>query len=159
MDDLICPECGRPNLAEARKCWYCQTELVRLEANQSNLSEPVSKHPASTRNDTAEEPPDVAHEEDIPDWLVKIRNKIKEEQGPQEELPYWKQKDIFGGEKELKRKPPKEKKTHKALGQPDENSSRELAADTRPSADEDLSAHDGDNENLSDELPDGFTKL
>ena len=35
MDEIICPACGRPNLAEAVKCWYCQEILE----NQSQPDE------------------------------------------------------------------------------------------------------------------------
>ena len=33
MDEIICPECGRPNLAEAEKCWYCQVPLVKSDGD------------------------------------------------------------------------------------------------------------------------------
>jgi hypothetical protein len=159
MEDLICPECGRPNLGEAKKCWYCQTVLIRAENHAGAFVE--SEYEAHTAQDTSLDPDPIEPEPeaDIPEWLANIRRKIEVEQGPQEELPYWKQKDIFGGEKQLKPKPVKEKKPPIVPDKNPQQSDQDVEEDSEPIAEEDLDHSEMDDEHLSDELPDGFIKL
>jgi hypothetical protein len=157
MDDIICPECGRPNLPEAIKCWYCQTELTNVMNAQADNMAAVAeeKDPITSPSDYeigTEEP-----EEDIPDWLAKIRQKIEAERRPDEELPFWKQKDIFGGERKIDPKTVKEKRVQKVtVKKPvntDHNNSEE---ETQITSEPDY--HDSI-DNLSNDLPEGFTKL
>jgi hypothetical protein len=82
MDDIICPECGRPNLPEANKCWYCQTELTSVMNEQADNMTSVAGETDSIPTPSDLEPAIEETEEDIPDWLAKIRQKIEAERGP-----------------------------------------------------------------------------
>jgi len=148
MEDIICPECGRPNLEEAKKCWYCQTELS-MSGQDENPGKTTSPSIAA-KVDLTQDPDDNQPEthEDIPEWLARIRKKIEEERGPEEALPYWKQKDIFGGEKKIVTRSSKVKQ---------QNSSEENNNSTDKKDDKDV--QDIDLDNLSNDLPDGFNKL
>lgn len=156
MEDIICPECGRPNLSEAKKCWYCQTELVSLVETPPEDSKLKQDGATPPKVDSPSEP-STDEEQELPEWLARIRKKIEEERGPEEELPYWKQKDIFGGEKKISQKK-KEKRGLTPPGpadQQDQNQSvqeNNLLASSKADSDINL-------EELSDDLPEGFTKF
>ena len=91
-------------------------------------------------------------------WLAKIRKKIEEERGPEEELPYWKQKDIFGGEKKIGQKKSKDKRDQKPpKPEIEKNQNKNLNDGTRPEIDD--TEPQPDFEELSNDLPDGFTKI
>ncbi len=160
MDDIICPECGRPNLSEANKCWYCQTELVSPAENQGMLDEIPGKDPPSSNFNTqpqAKDTEDSVGPEEIPDWLAKIRKKIEEERRPEEELPYWKQKDIFGGEKKVEKKEPKnsqQKKSSEKKAGADEKEKEIIEPETSKQEQSDIDLDD-----LSNDLPEGFKKI
>ena len=68
MDEIICPECGRPNLIEAEKCWYCQVPLVNQKDASEDLSEPggqeTGEEAANKKSPASEE-----NEENLPEWL------------------------------------------------------------------------------------------
>jgi len=166
MEDLICPECGRPNLGEAIKCWYCQTELTKPSSDE-DTAQPVVQENVSDQTDKPEQEQEN-QEEDIPEWLQKIRNRIEEERDPDEELPYWKQKDIFGGEKKVRGKTNRENKSRPAKKSSQQKSEKASKNDNMPvpNAEENLNSKNSPDEpknedlgNLSDELPDGFVKL
>lgn len=157
MEDIICPECGRPNLSEAKKCWYCQTELISLvetppedsTLKQDGATPPKVDSPSELSTD---------EEQELPEWLARIRKKIEEERGPEEELPYWKQKDIFGGEKKIGQKKNKEKRGLTPPGPADQqDQDQSVQENNQPAtskADSDINLED-----LSDDLPEGFTKI
>ena len=157
MDDIICPQCGRPNLGEAKKCWYCQTELVHTEKPIAGKEGIEPNGGSSTAAQTEPEQTMPEKEEDIPEWLARIRKKIENEREPEEELPYWKQKDIFGGEKKLEKKSQKEKRIHrsaKAQNKPiNKTKGMDLQKPIKKSDDE------TEFEDLSNDLPDGFMEL
>jgi hypothetical protein len=157
MDDIICPECGRPNLPEANKCWYCQTELTGVMNEQADNMTSVAGETDSISSPSDIEPAIEETKEDIPDWLAKIRQKIEAERGPDEELPFWKQKDIFGGERKIDAKTQKEKRAQKVTGKkpgkPDGKNSEEEIIDTSEPD------HNDGMDDLSNDLPEGFTKL
>ena len=167
IEDLICPECGRPNLSEAKKCWYCQTELIQPASTESE-NQPETTDIHTTGTDLPEENhPQEEIEENIPEWLLKIRKRIESDRDPEEELPYWKQKDIFGGEKKIKDKTAKDKKSKrtKKSAQPkldfgaDEDQDPSHAPKQAGEIGPEKIARDNTNDDLSDELPDGFVKL
>jgi len=156
MDDIICPECGRPNLIEAKKCWYCQTDLSSIKETMADNEPPVQEEPTPTQAQPEMDTP-AEEDEEIPEWLTKIRKKIEEERGPEEELPYWKQKDIFGGDKKIAAKSSKVKHTPKtrANNPKQEDSSERKTNTTKPeNSFENIGLDD-----LSNDLPDGFTEL
>ena len=169
MEDLICPECGRPNLSEAKKCWYCQTELIQPTSSQGD-EQPETEDIPTVKTDTPQNSQTQEEtEENIPEWLLNIRKRIESDRGPEEELPYWKQKDIFGGEKKITDKTTREKKNTRT------KKTKQLESDIKTEEDEKTSTkketknadkidsanktQDAIPEDLSDDLPDGFVKL
>jgi len=157
MDDIICPQCGRPNLGEAKKCWYCQTELVHTKKPIAGKEGIEPDGGSSTAEQTEQEQIMPEKEEDIPEWLSRIRKKIENEREPEEELPYWKQKDIFGGEKKLENKSKKEKHTHRSTKATNKKSNDKKDKDLQNPITK--SDNETEFEQLSNELPDGFTKI
>lgn len=117
--------------------------------------QPSDSAPQNSEPDNLDHNAIEAPEEDIPEWLARIRQKIEEDQGPEEELPYWKQKDIFGGEKKLIPRSSKEKKSRSAnpseKKESDQNTGQSFT-DREPEKDIEI-------DDLSSDLPDGFTKL
>ena len=103
MEEIICPQCGRPNLIEAEKCWYCQTIL---EKNTGENQEGVSA--ISTETDDQVEKKMVSGDEkgpdqDIPEWLKRIRELKEADQPPKEKDPNWQQQTFFTSEKKQKK--------------------------------------------------------
>jgi hypothetical protein len=97
MDEIICSECGRPNLPEAVKCWYCQHPLEIFSDNQSfettadeNLAAKDSKEPLEVFENQSEE-------KDIPEWLKRVREQVRNDQEIEEEEK-WKQEGFFRSE-------------------------------------------------------------
>lgn len=169
MDDIICPECGRPNLGEAKKCWYCQTELKFFQPEPANTSvESIPTKPMDAYSDDQVET-DFVVEEDIPEWLKRVRERIEADRDPEEEIPYWKQKDIFGSEKKAKSKTRKNKKA-KSINRPKKNKANQAhkkqenptpltEANVIPENKPMETDSDKVIDTLSEDLPDGFTKL
>jgi len=122
MDEIICTECGRPNLPEAVKCWYCQHPLEKLSDNQpldTAAGENVKENNSGEQSEVIETQLD---ENDIPDWLKRVRERVKSDQDIDEEEK-WKQERFFSqpeGEeatqskdsdgRSVKQKPKKKKK-------------------------------------------------
>jgi hypothetical protein len=95
MDEIICPECGRPNLIEAEKCWYCQSPLVKNE----DVSEELSGSDAGQTGEAASNNKPSAsddNEENLPEWLKRIRE-LKKADTPVEEVDEWQQEKLFPG--------------------------------------------------------------
>ena len=90
MNELICPSCGASNPADAIFCQACFRSLVKPEKaapektnewldDLRNLDE--SAPPKSdSKSDEPESLPE--NEEDIPDWLARIRQRNREENPP-----------------------------------------------------------------------------
>jgi hypothetical protein len=98
MDEIICPECGRPNLVEAEKCWYCQIPLVEKNDNEDiseESSESITSQPddKTTNNKSAGT---EGNEENLPEWLKRIRE-LKKADTPVEEVDQWQQEKLFPG--------------------------------------------------------------
>lgn len=106
MEEIICPECGRPNLQEAVKCWYCQhpfekdweqqkdeeTSLAELETEQNPSPSPNGSESA---------------QEKVPNWLQHIRERIQSDIQAEDETEQWQQEVLFDGQKTRKRGSPK----------------------------------------------------
>ena len=176
MDEIICPHCGRPNLIEAVKCWYCQTTLEESmgKAQEENPVIPISDDEEVVKKALPED--ESQFEQNIPEWLKRVRELKEADQPPEEDDPNWHQRDLFPSEeKPKKQKSPGKKplnlkentahpksKTKKKDDQPinseHKNSPRQNNdADKKEQRTMENTGKDSDN--LSDELPDGFTKL
>ena len=95
MDEIICPECGRPNLVEAEKCWYCQVPLVNQEDASEELSELDAEQAGEEIAKNRPSAP-VENEENLPEWLKRIRE-LKKADTPVEEVDEWQQEKLFPG--------------------------------------------------------------
>jgi hypothetical protein len=98
MDEIICPECGRPNLIEAEKCWYCQVPLVEKE-DQSNDSDDENEANTGQQLDASLDKKSAGteeNEENLPEWLKRIRQ-LKKADTPVEEVDEWQQEKLFPG--------------------------------------------------------------
>ena len=173
MDEIICPECGRPNLIEAEKCWYCQVPLVSQEDASEELNEldveQTGEGTANNKSAVSEE-----NEENLPGWLKRIRE-LKKADTPVEEVDEWQQEKLFPGlaqdadgpvgRSDTASRPPRvplkpDPKPVIPEGQPMLNEApAEKDPDEKILPDEGVSQDEeepGDSEN---ELPDGFTPL
>jgi hypothetical protein len=163
MDDIICPECGRPNLFEAEKCWYCQTNLqdvkdAEIKNGSDGQQKKVLDHLSQEEFDPNNEP-----EQNIPEWLKRVRE-LKEADKPLEENdPGWQQQNLFDSEKEPQKKNKTEKKTpiNQSLGaRKDKNNQKKNDNPLEFSTTNQISKElDQEVSESSEDLPDGFTKL
>ena len=178
MEDIICPECGRPNLIEAEKCWYCQTSLqdIKSSETESPSAEPID---GNIRNDNEEIPSSTKEtKQEIPEWLKRVRELREADQPPEEDDPSWQQQNLFKTENNVhKRKKLDEKKppSRKEIARKELNSKKkndnpaELPeenpyvfqgknnADTQEKPE--TGPTDQEDDAFSHDLPEGFTKL
>jgi len=98
MDEIICPECGRPNLIEAEKCWYCQIPLVNKEAGDNAPEETADNNTdlSNVENTKTKLADTEESDENLPDWLKRIRE-LKKADTPVEEVDQWEQEKLFTG--------------------------------------------------------------
>jgi len=135
MDEIICPACGRPNLAEAVRCWYCQ-EMLEIQSQPDEDTEPVL--PASDEEDApAQEGPQEpanaeAPEEEIPEWLKRIRSLKEAEMKEEEERSRWQQQALFSGGAPKGREPGTRREPRKRSPQPVPQTAPEEPAGDQP---------------------------
>jgi len=178
-DEIICTNCGRPNLPEAVKCWYCQIPLEK-ESKSEEAVEEEAQAPAETAQ--TKEAPAVKPEEEIPDWLKRIR-KLKEADHIDDDIEdQWQQQDLFNDPDDEAEMPheAEHKRQGKAKSQPVEKKQPEVekpaqAADpdedkSQPALDMQEKQEEKAAQNLpdqdkteeeppSEDLPDGFVKF
>jgi hypothetical protein len=75
MDEVICPHCGKANLLSDRFCHYCQSPLVETRSEESE-------------GDT--------HEEEVPEWLKRIRELKRIDEERERDKEKWRQQTLFG---------------------------------------------------------------
>jgi len=112
MEEIICPECGRPNLSEAVKCWYCQTKFEKKPEDQKDhqQSNAGDQKQAADRDATTTNPENPGA---IPDWLSRVRElKKADEELLEEQSDQWQQEALFLN-KENASKPGDKKKPRK----------------------------------------------
>lgn len=79
MADIICPICNRVNESSAERCWYCHAILVKNQPAgiDNDLENRIDNPQAGTvQNSTVV--PDSGKNEEVPDWLARIRQLEKE---------------------------------------------------------------------------------
>ena len=174
MEEIICPQCGRPNLIEAEKCWYCQ---AILEKNAGENQEKASSLPTETDGQAGVAQEDEKQpDKDIPVWLTRVRELKEADQPPEEKDPNWQQQTFFTSEKKQKKQKTQGKKQpstkEKAVHHNTKNKKTDgqlLITEEQKRPKQEPGAGDQekramekqnkDSESLSDELPEGFTKL
>ena len=176
MEEIICPHCGRPNLIEAEKCWYCQTALEEnMEDSQENNSvvprtaDDAVEHKIFTKDE-------MRSDQNIPEWLKHIRELKEADQPPKEKDPNWQQQDFFTSEEKPQKQETRRKKQSSLKEKTAQHYSKRKKKDDQLSKTEQekrtnqtndavtkqqhaIGKLDKDSETLSDELPQGFTKL
>ena len=172
-DEIICSECGRPNLPEAEKCWYCQTPLRTHEENpvtETGEDLDVSADAQVSAETHAEE----KAEADIPEWLKRIRELKKADQPEEEEEDQWRQQILFDSQENgISKKKPSRASTPRPASKPDpdkpapktgmldelsRNDETQTASD--PALELEEKEIDPETPDLgNEELPDGFTPL
>jgi hypothetical protein len=97
-EEILCANCGRPNLPEATKCWYCQSLLNENTGNAAQDSEGGDNQPPELieRQPAAKPAPPQEMVEDIPDWLKRIREKEQKDREALEARDQWRQQALFG---------------------------------------------------------------
>jgi hypothetical protein len=170
MDEIICPECGRPNLSEAVKCWYCQVPLLRDDADASllNVTRDSATGKSADENPTGNTPSRDDSTEDLPDWLKRIRELKKADQ-PAEEIDQWQQEKLFAGHAEEQEKPSDQPEYLRKISRSHTGQDpKPVIPQTQPMleetpAEEELENNDGftslESDQADDDLPDGFTPL
>ena len=176
MEEIICPQCGRPNLIEAKKCWYCQTALEENigESQENNSVVPKASDDAVENQIVPKD--EMQTDENIPEWLKHVRELKESDLPPEEKDPNWQQQDLFTSEEKpqkqeirgKKQSSLKEKTAHhnpKRKKKDDQSLTTEQKKHHKQNNDDDIQNRhakekaDKDSETLSDELPQGFTKL
>lgn len=170
MDEIICPECGRPNLVEAEKCWYCQIPLVD-EEDKHNVPEAASESNedlsgveiAKNKSAITEE-----SEENLPDWLKRIRE-LKKADTPVEEVDHWQQERLFPGLKpevnKTETNPAPASRPAKSYNAPSfkpvipEGQPALEEAPSEDFPDKELDKDEKEPDDSENELPEGFTPL
>ena len=176
MEEIICPQCGRPNLIEAKKCWYCQTALEEniRETQENNSVVPKAADDAVENQIVPKD--EMRTDENIPEWLKHVREMKEADLPPEEKDPNWQQQDLFTSEEKpqkqeirgkkqssLKEKTAqhfsKRKKKDGLILRTDQKKRANQTNDTDTQKQHATEKADKDSEILSDELPQGFTKL
>lgn len=172
-DEITCSECGRPNLPEAEKCWYCQTPLHTHEENSETETGEDLDVPAEMQ-ETDEMHSGKKLDEDIPEWLKRIRELKKADQPEEEEEDQWRQQILFdSGQNEPSKKKSSRASSPRPVSKPDpDKSSPQSAVEDEPPQNQEAQPlpdpileqkeTDDDPEAIDpgdEELPDGFTPL
>lgn len=163
MEDIICPECGRPNLIEAEKCWYCQTSLqdIKSSETESHSTVPIDGNISSNNEEIFNSIEET--EQDIPFWLKRVRELKEADQPPEEDDPSWQQQDLFKTEINVQKRKKSDKKqpssrkeiSHKEIIREKKNDNPAELPEEKPESGSTSQEDDA----LSHDLPDGFTKL
>lgn len=164
MDEIICSQCGRPNLAEAKKCWFCQTEFESSQENPSDNSGETAPQAADEPATKLDDHPDNGESENIPDWLRRVREFKQADAPPEEESPDWEQTKLFNGEtgpdaKKKNSRPKPAKSKQKSKEKPVQKDQGDQKAPAQPETEINTGDEDADTTTLSEDLPDGFIKI
>jgi len=177
MEEIICHACGRPNLPEAKKCWYCQEPLEKpdekgamepaLDATDSDPSDAGDMNAGQPLRHPVEANP---IDGEIPEWLQRIRNLKKTDNIPEDDPDQWQQQRLFspaaapakdsptvGRPKRSGRPVPKPKRP--AEPQPEPPPAVSLPLDLSHEKADKAVAQTDPEDSLSDELPEGFKPI
>jgi len=168
LEEKTCSQCGRPNLLEALKCWFCQTLFESENVEKERIDEFSEKENNKNKNFPNQEQAQI--DENIPDWLKKVRALKAADQPEEEKKPDWEQSDLFPTADESKKRSPKktprkkEKKKTVPIKTPDQKKPAHVKGKGSPQGHEDPGSMTSQEEidepgTLSDELPKGFTKF
>ena len=165
LDEKKCPVCGRPNLVQAKKCWYCQAPLEEPEESHQNslLSDEELLDQSGDRSSFVQSAiEEESHEQskekidNTPEWLRRVRELIAADKQQEEPVDDWQQQQLFDvpGKKESKpvktspqeAKPLPSEELHSGPKAPERRQQKE-EQESKPQSEE------------PEDLPDGFTPL
>lgn len=98
MADIRCLICNRLNDASAERCWYCNTllpkssgdltdqERLKLANLQRKNSQTTDAEPQTPSDDQTESSSVTPEQEEVPEWLARIR-KLKQQEQQTDETP------------------------------------------------------------------------
>lgn len=102
MEEIICHACGRPNLPEAKKCWYCQEVLEKPDeaGAKESASDAVNSSQPGSSDMNAEQPfrrvdGHSEPEGEIPEWLQRIRDLKEADHAQEDDEDRWQQQKLF----------------------------------------------------------------
>ena len=158
LDEKKCPVCGRPNLSQAEKCWYCQAPLEEQKETKQNslLSEEElldQSGEGSSFVQSAMETESGDQPESTPEWLRRVRELIAAEKHDEEPVDDWQQQQLFDASEKKTTKPakipsqPENPAPAIKIKKEQKDSSPKIEKPSDPEPPE------------SEELPDGFTHL
>lgn len=159
LDEKKCPVCGRPNLSQAKKCWYCQAPLEEPEETHQDslLSEEELLDQSGDRSSfvqSAVEEESKEKKENAPEWLRRVRELIAADRQQEEPVDDWQQQQLFEMKGKKKAEPEKNSsRVEKSAPSVEEQKEPEKAAAPQNEEKTDLQSDD------SEDLPDGFTPL
>ncbi|MBM3138157.1 MAG: hypothetical protein FJZ98_08220 [Chloroflexi bacterium] len=173
-DEIICSNCGRPNLPEAEKCWYCQTLLKEFMEGDHGDEDTISIGEFENEPHLLGGSEPERTVEDIPEWLKRVRELKKADQPEEEDEDRWQQQILFdsqGIEKTIaktseaaKLRPPNKPSREKPQISPKQEDQPLLTHKSKdpepepPQIDSEDQICDLKDENET-KLPDGFTPL
>lgn len=161
LDEKKCPVCGRPNLSQAEKCWYCQAPLEEQKETQQNslLSEEElldQSGEGSSFVQSAMEKESGDQADSTPEWLRRVRELIAAEKHDEEPVDDWQQQKLFDVPEKKAAKPVK-----KNTSQPENptpapaHQAQKERKNPAPKVEEPIDPQP----QASEELPDGFMHL
>jgi len=158
LDEKKCPVCGRPNLSQAEKCWYCQAPLEEQKETKQNslLSEEElldQSGEGSSFVQSAMEKESGDQADSTPEWLRRVRELIAAEKHDEEPVDDWQQQKLFDVPEK------KTVKSAKPTSQPTAPSPAPQIQKERKKLVPETEAPINPQPQTSEELPDGFTHL
>ncbi|MFP3852698.1 MAG: hypothetical protein ACLFWD_00240 [Anaerolineales bacterium] len=106
MAEIRCPMCSKPNPEDAVECSFCDARLKPLIADDQPSATPEPQPGAGSeeevpdwldriraRAEEDQDPPEEPEEDGDTDWLSRLRSVETDESGPPEELPDWLEDD------------------------------------------------------------------
>ena len=159
LEEKKCPVCGRPNLSQAKKCWYCQAPLEEPEETHQDslLSEEELLDQSGDRSSfvqSAVEEESKEQKENAPEWLRRVRELIAADRQQEEPVDDWQQQQLFEvqGKKESK---PEKASPHAEKPAPLVEERKEHEKASTPQKEEEVKSQS----DTPEDLPDGFTPL
>lgn len=175
-DEIICALCGRPNLPEAERCWYCQHPLAETQPAPDESAPGAAEGTGQESALPLEEEQiqgDGISDNDIPEWLKRVRELKKADQPEEEPEDQWRQPILFGSASQsaapkAQKKPANRLPAKPAPTRSDKDSTIDTQQSLAPVENEefkqDLPGTDGNEADeetpgSNDQLPQGFKPL
>jgi len=158
LDEKKCPVCGRPNLSQAEKCWYCQAPLEEQKETKQNsllseeeLLDQSGEGSSFVQSAMDEESGDQSNA--IPEWLRRVRELIAAEKHDEEPVDDWQQQQLFDVAEKKAAKPAK------PISRPKDSIPAPHIQKEQKDPEPEIKKPTDPQPPVSEELPKGFTHL